>query len=157
MNSVKLVQLGLTFVFGCVTGALITLAAARELEAGSALASGITKEGILQIRPGMKEADVLLGLGRPLFEDRFVAVVQGPDNRPLPGSVTWVYAKHGFLETGWDISVAFVDGMVISVWAEDRESLVYRCNEQKCPDVVRPRQVDRLPSKTMLKVDRQRE
>lgn len=105
---------------------------------GSELAPGLTKEGLLKLRIGMTEQEVIELIGPPLKKS---PPWKGGQNR----SWSWTYAQPGFLETGIGLGVAIEDGRMARAGAEIHDLGVYLCTEEKCPNILREEGLYCLP------------
>lgn len=93
---------------------------------GSRLAPELTREGLLKLRPGMTEQEVLDLLGPPLGREKLQAEL---------GAGSWVYGETGLLETGIEIRLRFQGGRMVRAGAEVKDLGVYWCKEEECPVV----------------------
>jgi hypothetical protein len=97
---------------------------------GSTMASGVTKEKLLSVRPGLEEQELTSGLGEPLRKDR----VGDVDGREDPGVIEWIYAEANSYGLGYKIRIRLRDRVVASVEVKRHDLGVYVCNVVSCPD-----------------------
>jgi hypothetical protein len=107
---------------------------------GGRMASGLTGEGLLEIRVGMTEKNVISLIGPPLKK-----TIAWKESSSTIWS--WTYAEPGLVETGIDVGVAFRDGRVIRAAAEIHDLGVYLCTEKGCPSILREDGLSCLPKR----------
>lgn len=105
---------------------------------GSELAPKLTKEGLLNLRIGMTEQEVIKLIGSPLKKS---PPWEGGQNR----SWSWTYARSGVLGTGLEIGVAIEDGRMVGAGAAIHDLGVYLCTQEKCPDILQEEGLSCLP------------
>ena len=105
---------------------------------GSKLAPSLTKEGLLKLRIGMTEQEVIKLIGPPLEKS---PPWKGGQNR----SWSWTYARTGFLGTGLELGVAIDDGHMVRAGAEINDLGVYLCTEEDCPKILQEEGLSCLP------------
>jgi hypothetical protein len=91
------------------------------------LGQGVSKHGILKIKPGMSERKLIVVLGSPL-EKRVGNGTGSQEDKAI-----WVYGKPGRCWGGLEISVLVVSGIVEKIGIEQYDALVYRCDREHCP------------------------
>lgn len=118
-------------------------------EIGAVLGRGVTKEGLLALRPGMAEKEVLALLGSPLCEGKDYGPAQEGQKYPWLGTWTWTYGKPSplLLGAGLEIYLKMKDGVLASVYVEHYDLGVYKCDIRECPKIWKPWLLDRLPRK----------
>jgi hypothetical protein len=130
-----------SFIVG-VASCLVTL---WYFNAGAELAAGVTRNGILALRPGMSEERIVALVGRPLFERRLVA--DANNNRQTSEETTWLYSRTGLFGQGLQVYLSIQHEALAGVYVEDSDLLVYRCDTQKCPETIwKPEVLDLLPT-----------
>jgi hypothetical protein len=100
------------------------------------MGAGVTKDGLLQIRPGMTEQEVLASIGRPLWEHRFYGQGLGTQWVNDRTKSIWQYASPGFINSGFAVYVTFKEGKVTSADIKKDDFSVYQCSEWKCPQII---------------------
>lgn len=128
----------ITFVF--------LIGAACYYGVGSRRAPEITRQGFLSLRPGMSERRVEAAIGPPLYKKkRFRPVKKGEEDQAvIRNSSTWIYGASGFCDGGLEISLSIKEGRLEGAYIASHDFLVYRCDDEKCPDVWNPRVLRRL-------------
>jgi hypothetical protein len=93
---------------------------------GSETASGLSREGLLSLRPGMTTNQVTRAIGEPLRR------------RTEPGrnQVIWIYSEPGFCLEGLEVYVLMQGGNVYSVHIEHFDLGVFLCDEHACPRIL---------------------
>jgi len=130
------VLFAVTSALSFALGMLSLLAGLWYFDAGAELANGLSKEGLLALRPGASPTEVRAIVGEPLFERGATST-----------SRTWVYRRRGVFGLGVEVYLVISNGSLAGVYVEDSDLLVYRCDTQKCPDTPwRPEILERLPS-----------
>ena len=100
---------------------------------GSELAAGVSKEGILALRPGMAEAEVHRLLGEPLQKrERLAYETKGVGMAPT-GEWEWIYAQPNSVGGGFTISVVTRAGALQSASVKRDDFGIYTCREGSCP------------------------
>lgn len=137
--------LALTAMVSFIVGVGSCLVTLWYFNAGAELAAGVTRNGILALRPGMSEERIVTLIGRPLFERRLVA--DANNNRRAPDGTTWQYSRTGLFGQGLQVYLSIQQGTLAGVYVEDSDLLVYRCDTQECPESIwKPEVLDRLPT-----------
>jgi hypothetical protein len=95
---------------------------------GSRRAPDLTLEGLLELRVGMNEQQVIALVGPPL--EKMAPWKGGQDDI---GS--WVYAEPGLMETGLELSLGMESGRLVRAGAAIHDLGVYWCTEEECPKV----------------------
>lgn len=103
------------------------------------IGEGVTKSGLLALRPGIPEAQVIQLIGEPLSRR------QAPP--PRFGEWSWHYGKQGLLGLGkgTEIWVTIKNGRLVAAAAERYDLGIWWCNESECPVVWNEEEFDRLP------------
>ena len=115
-------------------------------DAGSRLAEGVTKQGLLELRPGLSRDQVTDLIGEPLTEERDShAETAGADGKSEDG-VVLIYAEPGFLQGGFEMWVVMEEGRVAKAGVEEYDLAIYRCNRDECPVIWDEDALDRLDS-----------
>ena len=128
--------------------ALSVLGLLMYFRTGSMMGAGVTKDGLMQIRPGITEQEVLASIGRPLWEHRFYGPGLGAQWVNDPSKSIWQYASPGFIGTGFAVYVTFKDGKVTATDIKNNDFSVYQCSEWKCPQIIgNGGLLDRLPQR----------
>jgi SmpA/OmlA family protein len=105
---------------------------------GSRLAPELTKEGLLKLRPGMSEDEVVKLIGQPLEK-------QPPSDPRWDSSWTWVYGAPGIMETGIEIGIGMHSGRLVNAGAEIHDLGVFWCRPNGCPVIWDEEGLDCLP------------
>ena len=92
------------------------------------MAPRLTRKGLLGLRIGMSEPEVIALVGPPLAK-------HPPTDPKRDPNWTWVYGKPGLLETGIEIGVGMQAGRLMSAGAELHDLGVYWCRRDACPVV----------------------
>lgn len=93
-------------------------------EVGSRLAAGVTREGLLSLRPEMTEEDVTERVGKPLHK-------KNAPNREH--QEIWVYGEPGPCMEGLEVYVFMKDGQLQAVNVEHFDLGAYSCTDRGCP------------------------
>lgn len=130
MTTLKLMAAG-TLLFLAL---LLSGTAVCYFEIGSEIASGLSREGLLSLRPGMTTNQVTRAVGEPL------------QRRAEPGrnQVIWIYGEPGFCLEGLEVYVLMQEGKVDSVHIEHFDLGVYLCDEHACPRVLDNDKLEKL-------------
>lgn len=139
----RAVAFAVTALASFALGVMICLLGLWHFDAGSEVAKGLTKEGLLALRPGMSTMQILSILGEPLFERRNYS----GELSAKEIAETWVYRRPGVFGLGTHVYLSVINGQLTGAYVEDSDLLVFRCDAQKCPDTPwRPEILDRLPT-----------
>lgn len=115
---------------------------------GGSFAKDLTKNGLISLRPGMKEETVVDLIGEPLHkkkEYKYVVAKQAGTSVHRPtGNWIWVYSDSGLWGAGYEISVAMKDDILVDVYVEVSDLGVYRCTIQQCPLILKPDELEKL-------------
>lgn len=114
---------------------------------GSEMAPGVSKEALLELRPGMTEREVLQLIGPPLDKQRWYPPHPTGEKPQWKGYTSWIYGKPGYCQGGLEIGVGVQDGEVVAVGVASYDLGVYRCNLNQCPVIWDAEAMDRLPSR----------
>lgn len=111
------------------------------------LGSGVTKEGLLALRPGMTEGQIIRLIGQPISKHKTYGPHPTGEKPVWEGNWSWTYGEQGFLELGpgFEISVGFKDGRMTGAGAERFDLGIWRCRENECPVVWNKEEFARLP------------
>jgi hypothetical protein len=105
---------------------------------GSRMASGVSQEALLQLRPGMTEAEILTVLGEPLSKEK----------SPFPDTWSWSYGTPNPLTGGgFEIGVNLTSGRLESAGVEHYDLGVFWCRRGECPVIWDRPKFHRLPSR----------
>jgi hypothetical protein len=125
---------------------------AKALSGGSRLspdrriASGMTRDAFVQLRPGMDEQAVLAAIGAPLWEHHYHGEGTGSQLAHDATEAVWQYAAPGFVDSGCAIYVTFKDHLVKATEIKNNDFTVYACTSWKCPNMIGDeRSLSRLP------------
>ncbi len=133
-------------VAGIVILALAAIGAVASLwDIGSEVAAGVSKEGLLALRPGMAEAEIHRLLGEPLSRrERLEYETKGHGMTPSD-EWEWIYARPNSVGGGFAISVITRGGRLQSASVKRDDFGVYLCREGECPRFWQhPSELDRL-------------
>lgn len=123
-------------------GFFVAIGLVVYFEIDAQLAPSLSREGLLNLRPGMTEAEVLALIGRPLWEKLGWGDYQ-PKCEPTR---TWVYGQPGpWTLRGMNIIVVMECGRVLGVYAKD-DFLAYACARESC-EVLNASALNRLPAR----------
>jgi len=111
------------------------------------LAKGVTRSGLLALRVGMTEAEVLQLIGEPLSKERIYRPHLIGEKPVWEGSWSWSYGEQGLfgLGKGFEISVNFTAGRLASAAAERYDLGFWWCNKRGCPVVWNKEEFSQLP------------
>jgi hypothetical protein len=131
-------------IFALLVGiTFLTLFIFCYFEVGSEMAKGINREGLVELRPGMTEEEILQLIGPPLDrEPRSYG-----ENSQRGNYTRWIYGKPGFCQGGLEIAVGVENGKLVAVGVELYDIGVYRCNKERCPVVWNEEALELLPSR----------
>jgi len=101
------------------------------------LGSGVTREGLLALRPGLTEAQVIQLIGKPISRHKTYRPHPIGEKTAWEGQWSWIYGEQGFLDfgPGYEISVGFRDGRMTGAAAERFDLGIWWCWESACPVV----------------------
>lgn len=106
---------------------LVSGATMCYLEIGSRRAPGLSREGLLSLRPGMAAQEVIERVGEPLQRTRSAVHAH---------QELWTYGEPGFCLEGLEVYVTMENGQLLSVNIEHFDLGAYRCNSQECPRIL---------------------
>ena len=111
------------------------------------LAKGITKSGLLALRQGMTEAEVVRLIGEPLFKEQIFEPRASDEKPPQEGGWSWSYGEQSLFDfgPGFEISVNFNNGRLAHAAAERFDLGIWWCNDKGCPVVWNREEFNRLP------------
>lgn len=111
------------------------------------LGSEVTRQGLLALRPGMSEAEVIYWIGEPLFKRRKHGYHPIGDDPIWNGEWSWIYGEQGFFDfgPGFEISVGMKGGRLVAAGAERFDLGIWWCNQKACPVVWDKDQFEALP------------
>ena len=98
-----------------------------SFEVGSRHAPGLSREGVLSLRPGMTTDEVTKRIGEPL---------QRRKSPSRDGQEIWVYGEPGLCLEGLEVYAIMEYGNLYSVSIEHFDLGAYRCNRQECPRIL---------------------
>jgi hypothetical protein len=98
------------------------------------LAQGLTSDGLLSLRPGMRQDEVEAKIGKPL-EVRDSRSGQHFKERVSGQNREWiaVYGVPGPLEGGFEVSVGYSGDRVVAVSLSEYDLGIYLCDSRRCP------------------------
>jgi len=121
----------LAIVVAVLLGAAFVLTAFRDV--GSELAHGVTREALLELRPGATEQSIERLLGPPLAKEQDQTYAPEEKRFVLSSGWTWTYARPNSWGAGFSIRVTTRDGQVQSVDVKRDDLGVYSCSKHACP------------------------
>lgn len=129
-------------------GLLIALVLAGRWLFLPRLARGVTKSGLLALRPGMTEGEVVRLIGEPLFKERTYRPRPAGEKSSWEEDWSWSYGEQALFDfgLGFEISVNFHRGHMTHAAAERFDLGVWWCTSKNCPVVWDKDEFDRLPS-----------
>jgi hypothetical protein len=133
-------------VVAAILSTVGVLALLMHFEVGSRIASGMTRDAFVQLRPGMDEQAVLAAIGAPLWEHHYQGEGTGSQLAHDATEAVWQYAAPGFVDSGCAIYVTFKDHLVKATEIKNNDFTVYACTSWKCPNMIGDeRSLSRLP------------
>lgn len=122
---------------------LFSLVLLPSLACSGRIASGVSREQLLRVRPGMTSSAVAALLGPPLAKSR-------PGKRPAwdPSCVeeeSWIYAEPGLLGGGFEIGARFCERKLSRVAAERHDLGFFWCKPGECPVIWNEKDWELLP------------
>ncbi len=111
------------------------------------LAKGITRSGLLALRQGMPEPEVVRLIGEPLFKERIFEPHPIGKKPRWEGDWSWSYGEQAFFDfgPGFEISVNFHNGHLAHAAAERFDLGIWWCNARGCPVVWNRDEFNKLP------------
>lgn len=99
---------------------------------GSEIGASVTKDGLLALRPGMTEDQVVALIGAPICEH--TSRIGARSGVPGQDSALWLYARPSpVFGGGFEIYVRLKAGRLTSVGVEEFDLGIYGCDESQCP------------------------
>jgi hypothetical protein len=101
------------------------------------LAKGVTRAGLLALRPGMSENEIVKLIGEPLYKRRMFGAHPIGQKSQWTGEWAWIYGEQGLFGFygGLEISVGIEHGRLVSAGAERYDLGVWWCKPRQCPVV----------------------
>jgi hypothetical protein len=111
------------------------------------LGEGVTKSGLLALRPGMTETEVVRYIGEPLFKERIFGPHPAGKEPVWEGDWSWSYGEQLLFDfgPGFEISVNFHEGRMVHAAVERFDLGIWWCNRKECPVVWNKDEFKRLP------------
>jgi hypothetical protein len=102
------------------------------LQPGAKIAQGINKKGLLELKPGMTEEEVVARIGQPLYKEKSSGMLVYGEPSLIPGG-------------GLEIGVMIRDGRVTRIYVEEYDLGVYRYLDGGPPTIWKPAALNKLP------------
>ena len=116
------------------------------LEIGSELGSGVSKSGMLSLRPGMSNLEIEKIIGKPLSIHREYGITTHGEMPKIRDAWIWIYGEPApIFGGGLEVVVKFCKGRMTYAHVEYYDLGVYRCNEKECPVIYDANKLDELP------------
>lgn len=127
--------------------AIVLLAILLKMALAPGLASGVTQKGLLRLRPGMQESEILGVLGEPLSKHHIPAPYSANGVPPWKERWSWIYGRQKFFEfgSGAEIWITMESDKLISAAAERHDLGIWWCNKKECPIVWNRHEFEKLP------------
>ena len=136
--------MSLVKIFALLVGIVfIALFILCYFEVGSEMAKELSREGLIELRPGMTEEEILQLIGPPLNREP----PQYGENPKRGNYARWIYGKPGLCQGGFEIAVGVENGRLVAVGVELYDIGVYRCDKERCPVVWDQKTLQHLPSR----------